>query len=112
MSDPNSKEMVAATKSLHDLVREDRGADAPASIKQPKTLGVIFRDHNIVTVGMLTAVEVDGEQSPMIVTLSALHLKNRVIEVHIYRRIKKDEDIDTLENFTRKWTAAILAANK
>lgn len=102
--------------SARDKVRTqlDQGANGAASGPkfEPTKLGMFNNDKVMFSLLWSQSEIVKGEKITYIFTGSSLYLKNRVLFLHIYRLYHSDADIDVLGTLTKKWTAAIIAANK
>ena len=49
--------------------------------------------------------------TPLLLGLTYMRVKQRLIYVYTYKKYDSKADIETLENFTKQWTGRILAAN-
>lgn len=58
--------------------------------------------------------EVDGKTTmhPILATLNAVHVKDRIISVATYRGYRSEADVATLKTFTTNWVNSIVEANK
>jgi hypothetical protein len=61
---------------------------------------------------MITDVQAFGRKKTMLTSLSLVNVNRRLLYVYGYKVFSSESDIRALTDFTKKWTAAILAANK
>jgi hypothetical protein len=79
---------------------------------KPTNLGNFNKTADTLSVAIL----ISGQHGRNIVTvgttLSYVMAKQRLLYLIVFKQIKKDTDLQALMDQTRKWTAAIVAANK
>lgn len=110
--DPRSVQLAEATKRIRrDLSRHDREESA-FDVKSTKDLGSFERQPNLFSHMVLLNVESRKGTIPLLATSSILLLNRRLVFVSTYRRLTEVMDAESLLDFTRKWTAEILAANE
>lgn len=110
--DPRSVQLAEATKRIRrDLSRHDREESA-FGVKSTKDLGSFERRPNLFSHMVLLNVESRKGTIPLLATSSILLLNERLVFVSTYRRLTEVMDAESLRDFTRKWTAEILAANE
>jgi len=61
---------------------------------------------------MMTSILNGSQHILMLGVMSHVVVKKRLLYINIYKEFTADEDAAVLRDFTRKWTAAIIAANK
>lgn len=81
-------------------------------MKQPTNLGYFQREPQVFSGIILMPVEIYGESIQLLGAFSVLHVKNRIIYAHLYRRLTDEKDAEILRDTARSWTAAIIAANR
>jgi len=96
------------------------GNETDVRIDQPLNLGVFDRGENVISSMMFLKYEMNNKKFSMLATLSFLSINQRLVFVYAYRTSPVKyvysmspgkKDIETLLDFTKKWTAAIVAAN-
>ena len=80
-------------------------------IDQPLNLGVFDRGERVISSMVFLKYEVNAKKCSMLATMSFLSVNQRLLFVYAYKTNWVKEDIETLREFTKKWTAAIIAAN-
>jgi hypothetical protein len=100
--------VVASRKALSE--QWDRPANV--SLLRPVVLGFIDKKPNVSTVMMMTTILNDKQRIAMLAVFGHVVVNKRVLYVNIYKELTTDEDAAALRDFTRKWTAEIIAANK
>ena len=110
--DPNGAivaEMVKnADKGLDKYWKQETGT----KISQPKNLGFFQKEPNLFSGMIMSNVEVMERKRTMLSSVSLINLNKRLVFVYAYKVFSTEADIVTLRDFTKRWTAAILAANK
>ena len=100
------------SKSLSELLKEDTRFD----LSQPVSLGEIESTPDSFGLLLLTKVkfQIGGEQKEkMLVSgASAVRVKSRLVWIYTYKVFNTDKDSDILKDFTKRWLADILRANK
>jgi len=110
--DPNGPivaEMIKnAGKGLDKYWKQETGT----KISQPKNLGFFQKEPNLFSGMIMSNIEVMERKRTMLSSVSLLNINKRLVFVYVYKVFSTEADIVTLRDFTKKWTAAILAANK
>ena len=60
---------------------------------------------------MMNVAVNDGHKT-MLSSLSYLLINKRLVYAYCFKELTSEEDVKTLQDFTKKWTSAIVAANK
>jgi len=81
-------------------------------IKEPKYLGSFEKGPNVFSLMMIMNIESQGKPYTVLVTVSFLSVNSRFINAYVARSGSTKADVETLRDFTKKWTASIIAANK
>jgi hypothetical protein len=109
--DTSSSVMTAARNNVRQWMSQVRGRITYVDISKPKTIGFFNESPDVLSTLMLMVLEVDGHKIPMLVSMSLMHLNDRLVNVSIYKRLPTEQDVDTMSELTKTWTASILAAN-
>jgi len=80
-------------------------------IDLPLNLGVFDRGERVISSMVFLKYEVNAKKCSMLATMSFLSVNQRLLFVYAYKTNWVKEDIEMLRDFTKKWTAAIIAAN-
>ncbi len=113
--DVNSPVMKDAVKRLDQSLSDTTKQDTEVEMSQPVNLGEFDTRPNVYSVMIVLNFKTkigDREASvPILSGLSYLRVGQRMIYVYTYRKYKTAADVEALRDFTRKWTAQILAVN-
>jgi hypothetical protein len=96
----------------------DKGLDkywkqeTETKISQPKNLGFFQKEPNLFSGMIMSNIEVMERKRTMLSSVSLLNINKRLVFVYGYKVFSTEADIVALRDFTKRWTAAILAANK
>lgn len=88
------------------------GSDAKVVVNQPKSLGFFDKGDNVFSAMLFINVALNRKKYPLIVTTSSVNINQRLVFLYAYRMSSSKEDIEMLRTFTKKWTNAVIAANK
>jgi hypothetical protein len=110
--DPDSTVMKNAERSSTKGLTELRGKDTPVDINGTTNLGFIEKSPRVFTGMMLMNLEIYGRKITTLITMSMVHVNDRLVTVSVYRMAPDQNSIRELTDFTKKWTAKIIAANK
>lgn len=110
--DPNGKIIQDAKKIAGANLTRESVEKSGLDTKIGQNLGFFDKTENIFSALTLHAREVNGRPVVILETLSALRVNSRLIDIYIFKVRPADKDFDTLPEFAKKWTAAIIAANK
>jgi hypothetical protein len=83
---------------------------------KPEVLGEFNVAPNVFSLLMLLNVKlnqagVEGKPTPMLMSVSYVRVKERIIFVYVYKHLESKADLEPLKAFTTNWTNAIVAAN-
>lgn len=110
--DPKNPQLAAATKNIRKGLSEHNREESAFDVKTTKDLGSFERQRNAFSHMLLLNVESRKGTIPLLATSSILLLNGRLVFVSTYRRLTEVMDAESLRDFTKKWTAEILAANE
>jgi hypothetical protein len=88
------------------------GSDAKVAVNQPKSLGFFDKGENVFSAMLFINVSLNHKKYPLLVTTSSININQRLVFLYAYRMSCAKEDIEMLRTFTKKWTAAVIEANK
>ena len=75
-------------------------------------LGYFARESNVFSGMALKRIQAFGRQTDLLVAMSVLYIRNRIVSTYFYRTFNDEKDATILRDAAKKWTTAILAANK
>ena len=111
--DINSPRMKDAVDRIQQAMTE-RGT-SKVGMGQPENLGEFDTRPNRYSVMLMMnlAVQTGDERSikPLLAGMTFMRVKQRLLYISTYRKFESKADIQVLEDFTKHWTDAILAAN-
>ena len=110
--DPDGAVMKNAEKNSTKGLTELLGRDTPVDINGTTNLGFIEKSPKVFSGMLLMNFEIYGRKMTTLGTMSILHVNNRLVSVSVYRMMPDQNSIRELTDFTKKWTAKIVAANK
>ena len=107
----NSPEMIAGeryvSKNLTELVENK----TRVKFGQPVNLGVFDKNARVHSTLTLLNLSVNKIPYRFLGSVSFVYVNMRLIYVYVYKSNPVDADVEMLREFTRKWTASIVAAN-
>jgi hypothetical protein len=109
--DVNAPVIRNSVEKSRKALNKQYGNETDLDISATKNLGFFQNTANVFSGAVLITVEAYGSTIPMVGSLSLIHVKNRIVYVYVYRSLKDEQDPVILRDFTKKWTAAIIAAN-
>ena len=82
------------------------------SIDQPRSLGVFERNDRVFSTLILFSVGIQDQKIVLLGAISYVHVRDRLLYGSIFKVLSENEDIETVRGLSKKWTAAIVSANK
>lgn len=110
--DPNGPLMKSVVKNADKGLSERYGRDAGVDVSQIKSLGYFDKQTDVFSAMTVSDVQVFGKRRTMLSSISIVNANKRLLYIYVYKRLSDDGDVERLRDFTKKWTAAIIAANK
>ena len=110
--DPDSKLHKDQEASLSKNLGEVWGTDKQARLVDQKDLGYFQDANGLFSALSATNLQVDGKTFPMVYSTSLVLVNKRLLLLTVYRMGSTKEDVDTIIDVTKKWTAAVIEANK
>lgn len=90
--------------------------DTKIDVDKPVFLGEFQDSPNVFSALILVTIKVSVESveatTPMVISMSYVRVKERIIFVYVLRKYEAKADQETVKAFSKKWTSGILAANK
>jgi hypothetical protein len=108
----NSPEMIAGQKHVSNNLSELLENNTKVKFDQPVNLGVFDKTARIHSTLALLNLSVDKVPYKFLGTVSFVYINMRLIYVYAYKANPVDADVEMLREFTKKWTASIVAANE
>ena len=109
---PGSSLLERVEKNSEKGLTEVLGEKPDLNFAGMKYLGFTEKSERVFTGMMLANVELNTRKLKILGTLSIIHVRQRVITVAVYRMAPTENSVKELTDFTKKWTAKIVAANK
>jgi hypothetical protein len=114
--DPNNPTTVAMEKHLERALSNLNSKQTTIDFGKPEVLGEFNVAPNVFSLLMLLNVKlnqagVEGKPTPMLMSVSYVRVKERIIFVYVYKHLESKADLEPLKAFTTNWTNAIVAAN-
>lgn len=110
--DPNGPLMkrleANAGKGLTELFGKEVGVDVTGQ----RSLGVFEKSNKVFSEMIMLNMELYGRKITTLYSSSFVYVNRRLIFVFVYKMAPKTDDVRMLRDFTKKWTAKIIAANK
>ena len=104
--------MTSARNDVRLWMSQVRGRITNVDISKPRTIALFNESPDVLSTLMLIVLDVDGHKVPMLVSMSMMHIRDRLVNVAVYKRQPAENDVDMITEFTKTWTAAITAANQ
>jgi len=110
--EPNGTVMAEMNKNADKGLDRYWKQETGTNISEPKTLGFFQKQPDLFSAMMMSHLEVLGQKRTMLSSISLLDINRRLVFVYAYKVFKSEGDLAALRDFTNKWTASILAANR
>ncbi|HEV7680889.1 MAG TPA: hypothetical protein VGO68_02110 [Pyrinomonadaceae bacterium] len=114
--DVNSPLMKAAIDRLGKGASELNQEETQVDFSQPVNLGEFDTQPNVYSAMLLLNIKTqsaDGELSvPILGGLSYVRIGQRLVYIYTYKKFESQTDVALLRDFTKRWIAQILAANR
>lgn len=112
MTDPRGRSVLAeqhyASKNLSELLERTTKLQRD----QPVSLGVFDKSDRVHSTLALITLSVNGKPYKFLGTVSFVYVNMRLLYVYVYKSDPVEEDLEMIREFTRNWTALIVAANQ
>ena len=110
--DLNNPRIKRTVESANTNLKDKLGPDTHINMSQPTSLGFFDKKPGVFSGMILMNVEGNGVRKKVLNSMSYVLVNRRLIYVYAFKTFTSDEDVKPLEDFAKKWTAAIRAANK
>jgi hypothetical protein len=114
-ADPNNPATVAMERHVERALSDLNSKQTKIDFGKPEILGEFNAGPNVFSLLMLMNVKLNQEGveviTPMLMSVSYVRMKERIIFVYVYRRLESKADLEPLKAFTTRWTSSMLAAN-
>lgn len=114
-TDPNNPGTLAMEKHVENALSNLSSKQTKVDFGKPEILGEFNAGPNVFSLLMLMTVKINQAgaeaSTPMLMSVSYVRVKDRIIFVYVYHRLESKADLEPLKAFTTKWTNSILAAN-
>ena len=112
---PDGSEMEKVLKHLEESLTKLESQKTKLDMTQPKQLGVLESRPNLHSSLLLMSMNFDFEgkktEVPLLVAMSFVRVKERIIYAITYRLYQARTDLEILKQLQKKWTDSILTAN-
>ena len=114
--DPNNPTTLAMEKHLERALSNLNSKQTTIDFGKPEVLGEFNAGPNVFSLLMLLNVKinqsgVEAKPTAMLMSVSYVRLKERIIFVYVYKKLESKADLEPLKTFTTNWTNKMLAAN-
>ncbi|MEO5857858.1 MAG: hypothetical protein ABIR33_02805 [Pyrinomonadaceae bacterium] len=110
--DPKGRTVASAVASMRSIVKQATRQPIDIGIQQPLFLGHFTKQTDIYSIIALMTLRVGDRTIPMVGSRSWIVVNERLLYVNVYKEMVDDGDVSVVVDFTKKWTASIVAANK
>ena len=112
MTDPRGRSALAeqhyVSKNLSELL--DRTTKVQRD--QPVSLGVFDRSDQVHSTLALITLSANNKRYKFLGTISFVYVNMRLLYIYVYKSDPVEADVEMIREFTRNWTASIVAANQ
>jgi len=112
MTSVDSPGMTAGQRYVSKNLSDLQESKVKVKFDQPENLGVFDRTPRVHSTLSLLNLSVNKVQYKFLATVSFVYINMRLIYVYAYKRDPRQADMEMLRDFTKKWTASIVAANE
>ena len=112
MTSPESPGMTTGQRYVSKNLSDLQESKVKVKFDQPENLGVFDKTSRVHSTLTLLNLSVNKVQYKFLATVSFLYVNMRLIYVYAYKRNPMESDLEMLREFTKKWTASIIAANE
>jgi hypothetical protein len=110
--DPNGPVIKGAEKNSGKGLSELSGVETTVAITGLKSLGYFEKTDKVFSYLAAANIEVSGRKVSILFSTSFVYVNRRLVFVYVYKIEPKAEDERILRDFTKSWTAKIVASNK
>ena len=110
--DPNGPTIRSIVKEVDQGLTNEYGKQAKVDISHPRRLGFFEKNEHVFSAIMMNQVQAFDRQKTMLVSISLISVGRRLLYVYVYKVYSSESDIPLVTEMTKKWTQAIVMANK
>ncbi|MEP6847293.1 MAG: hypothetical protein ABI999_00440 [Acidobacteriota bacterium] len=110
--DPDGSTIRSIVKEVDRGLTNEYGKQANVSISQPRRLGFFEKNEQVFSAIMINQVKAFDRQKTMLVSISLIRVGRRLLYAYVYKAYRSESDVQLVTETTKKWTQAIVAANK
>ena len=110
--DSDSKFAKNVTANMNKAIEELSGKNADAKFSGQKNLGYFQENDHLFSFLMAMNLDLEGKSIPFVASGSIVRAHERLIILYVFKAVSAAEDAGTVVDITKKWTAAVVAANK
>jgi hypothetical protein len=110
--DPNGPLMKNAAKNSGRGLSDLLGTETTVAVTGSKSLGYFEKTDKVFSELVAVNIEIQGRKLSILFSSSFVNVNQRLIFVYVYKMEPKAEDVGIVRDFTKTWTAKIVAANK
>lgn len=111
MTDSDSKEMRSGERYVSKNLTSLLERTTKLKFNQPVNLGVFEKDDRVHSTLTLLSLSANKKPYRFLGTVSFVYVNLRLVYLYAYKMNPVDADMEMLRDFTRKWTASIIASN-
>jgi hypothetical protein len=111
MTDPDNAAMKAGQQIVSKNITELLDSHTKGKWDRPVNLGVFDSGDRVYSTLTLLSPSANKTKYKFLATVSFVFVNSRLIYVYAYRSNPVEADVELLRDFTRRWTALIIAAN-
>jgi hypothetical protein len=112
LTSADSADMIAGQRHVSKKLSQLLETNTKVKFDQPINLGVFDKNPRVHSTLALLNLTVNKVPYKFLGTVSFVYINMRLIYVYAYKANPVEADIEMLREFTKKWTAAIVAANE
>ena len=112
MLDPNGAVLKTTIANAQKGLSELSGKDVHLEFLEPKVLGYFEKKNNVFSTMIFMVIKLDNRSIPLLSASSLVYLNKRLVFVTAYRVMSSEKDVSILQEFSKNWTAKIIAANQ
>ena len=111
IADPKSEIMIKAKDQAMAFATKNLDPNASIDFNNTTNLGFIQKSDRVFSAMAVVSAQINGQRATTLMTLSFLRLNDRLVWVYCYAPSPTEKDFETLPEFTKTWTASVVAAN-
>ena len=105
-------EMPVSEKGVRERLKEHWGTETNLKVGETRMLGHFDKQAQAISSLFLVNLEMFNRKMLVIGSMSLVHVKGRVIFLYVFRFPESGDDPSLVTDFTKAWTAKLIAANR